>query len=431
MSWTQKGEYWVRPLDTFEKACYIIGQRGKDVGHEHWLVMVTAKIENCSKDEIIPAFQKAWKALRLQCPDIAVDIEGYEKRYTPIRSAQDLELWCNGTFHVEPACSADGFFTHETGLMGSKVHCHWFPASQEISLVSPHWRWDLRGATSMLHKLLSEIESPSLFPPVYAGEEYQRLPYSMQDITNASISSSTNQEGALAEQAYQWFAHPQVDGPGIGLAPINPHANPGNTRIAEVILSKDLTNEVCLSARRLGITVTTAVHASMISETTRMNPSSAKTHHTSASLPFNVDAHAHWRELTEKIQPFYRSSWDPTETNMIAAYQLTMEHVGENISQAWGRADEPEPALSSIGIIEGAFLNRFYGPVTIQDVSYCVSNSYSSIAHYCYTWGGKLRLRACFNEAFYKDDYVQNWLFSLRRNLLQNLGVQRSLCVDH
>lgn len=453
MSWTQKNGYWVQPLDAYEKACYILAQHGKEVGQEHWLVTVTAKISNTSEDDTIVLLRKAWKSLRLLRPDIATEVHGYEKQYCAVKDVKSLEAWCDDTFRVESARSANDLFSHKMGLPGSMALCYWIPASEEVVLVSPHWRWDIRGATSTLDKLLSQVKTPGSLPDTFSGSECDRLPLSMQHITESS--SSMSQRERIPEQAYQWFGHPHSDGPGIGLAPINPKGNPGNTEIAEIQLSRKVTGQICERVRPLGITVTTAVHASIIVETARANPNSPKSHHNSAcifdlrphffsvikdasiapslcmaALPFKTDADAKWEDLIGVIQPLYRSSWNPNETNMAAAYQMTLEHLGENIVQVWRASDQPEPALSSIGVIDQGFLKHRYGPITICDISYNVTNTFPSVANMCYTWDGKLRLRACYNEAFFARDFVEQWLSSVQQNLLQNLQIERSLCVE-
>lgn len=454
MSWTKRNGYWAQPLDPGEKSCYCMAWHGKDVGKEHWLIMVAAKVDSSGGD-IMPPLRHAWKALRLLRPDIALDIQGYEKQYFPIKSPDDLEKWCNDTFQVSPAYSADDLFSHGMDLPGTNVMCHWIPKSKEIALVSSHWRWDLRGATFTLHKLLSEIESPSLLATDYQEEECERLPRSIPHILHELTSSSTNQEDDIAKQANHWFVNPHIDGPGVGLTPTNFMGSPGNSQMAEVILSEAVTKEVCAMSRQLGITVTTAIHASIIEAVALVNPNSSRAHQTSScvvdlrrylsdtlkdyhsgpllcavGIPFSVDAQAKWMDLIGIIQPIYRSSWNPKETNMAVAYHMMLEQLGENIFHVFGPSEEPITALSSIGIIDDTYLKHDYGSLSVTNVSYRVSNCLPTISNYCYTWDGQLRIRSCYNETFYSKEYVERWLFSLRQNLLENLGVKRSLCMD-
>ncbi|KAJ6031742.1 hypothetical protein N7540_002474 [Penicillium herquei] len=272
MAWTQQDGYWSRPFDCHDRLFQLLCGIGAEINREYWLINVNAKIDLSALDgpargDITTNLQAAWKALRFRHPDIALEIHEREKRYYPIRENQQLDRWCNETFHIETkTTSLDEFFSE---YRHSKPHAtlHWFPATSQVALIASHVRWDGRGALWMLHEFLSVLEAPVL-PTVFDGAEAENLVPALGEVIGMPKTLKPEWE-EIANEIFQPFLDAQ---PCIGLPPPGGlKASLRETKRVEVVFPADLSKNLREAARKQGLTVSSAVQTAAIMALRCMN----------------------------------------------------------------------------------------------------------------------------------------------------------------
>jgi hypothetical protein len=444
MSWTEQDGFWSRSLDCHDIMFQFIGAMGAPLGREHWLMMQNAQLDFPEGVDAVSRLREAWKALRFRHPDIALEIHENDKRYYPVRDGKALEVWCNETFRIEAASSADEFFCHQHPLPGPYATLHWIPARNQIVLAAAHSRWDGRGATMMLHQLLSELENPSPLPTAFDGSEAKNLVPSLDAVIGMPEKNDVKWEQRADEMVQQ-----VIEGqPSIGLLPPGDQkALPGDTLRTEVVVPAEEALALRAAARVQGISLTTAMHASAVVETARANPDSPAKYFTSwapydlrkycpepfngmvhapslrlVALPLSVEARASWSDLTRAIHEIYRQSWDLDKSDMMFVRVPYVEKATAMFKAA--PPDMPPPAdpnINSMGALDD-YIKCRYGDVAVKDVSFMVHMLSQQLYVHSWSWNGTLHISASYNEAYYTPDYVKKFLTALKDNMVENLG---------
>jgi hypothetical protein len=409
--------------------------------------MGSVQLEYPSDFDAPGRLREAWKVLRFKHPEIAMEIRSSEKRYYPVSDEKTLEDWCNSTFRIEQdVSSADDFFS-QLRLAESHATCHWIPVTNQLAIISAHDRWDGIGQTMLLDELLSELESPSPPPTAFNGDEAKNLVPTLDTVLGISAPWEPSWEKRADELIDTFLEHQ----PSIGL-PLqgDPKTLPGNSVRVEEILPANVTTALRKAARAQGITLTSAMHASVIQETVRANPKSPASRYISLAvfnlrkycpepfdgplhapslrllaLPFSVDPRVPWHELTRILHPIYHQSWTPGDSDLLFVRAPFVEKKATTLFSVPVDSDTPpptEPNLNSLGVME-KFIKPSYGPVTVTDVSPMAQMITPQIYVHSWSWNGELHLSASYNEAYYTTDYASKWLASVRSNLIENLGV--------
>ncbi|KAJ5729644.1 uncharacterized protein N7483_004152 [Penicillium malachiteum] len=442
MQWNQKDGYWCMPLDPAEREFAWVGDLGKPIGCELWVVMVSARVQFASAD---PArdVRNAWRAQRFIHPGIAVQLIDTEKRYETVRDEPALEAWCDATFHVESdALSSDDLFKNHIRVAGPQVTCHWIPAANQIALVTSHWRLDA-------YVFSIPWGDPSLDPPTFTGEEVKNLAVSFDE----ALALPDRWDPSWEQRALDLQAKEVEGGPGIGLQPSYPNVLPGGTDRIEIVLSEEETTALRTAARQHGFTITSVLHASMIVETLIRNPDSPATRFMSIGLfdmrkyckpprngpgdagtlrmhfqAINVDARASWDELAHTLQELYHQSWDWRNDDAIFLRRPFIDASHAVRVKTPPDAPQPaEPVLNSLGIIDSNLIQHQYGAVKVEHVSYNNSVLTKQTPTEVFTWDGRMHISANFNEAFYTSEFVENFLLSVKENALENLGISAGM----
>ncbi|KAI1140608.1 hypothetical protein F5Y05DRAFT_279534 [Hypoxylon sp. FL0543] len=445
MSWNRHGSHWCRPLDCHDKLFRSIADAGKPLGREHWLLVGTVRVEFPPEaDGIEGRLRTAWRALRFRHPDIAIGLHGDEKCYEPVADTEALEDWVASTFYVERiVSSANELFSSHLKVAVGSATCHWIPASSEVAIVSSHWRWDGRGLVMMLHEYLvglTEVD-PWLAPSSF-GDETSNLVPSLDILMD--VPNEKKEDWLL--QADKLLAPFREGPPSIGL-PIDNGGLPANTQRIETIVSRNTTTELRTACRARHIRLTAALHASIVVETARYQQSNTSTvtqykswavfdlrkycptpfngpsHAPSlrmVGLPLIIDAGANWDALAAYIQPFYQQSLASTDNDLMFVRVPFVEQATAMLATT---QPTTEPNLSNLGIIDD-YVQKKYGDVTAQNVWLAVQMLSPQLYVHTWSWRGRLHISICYNEAFYKADFVKMWLKKLKDNLLTNLNVE-------
>jgi hypothetical protein len=448
MAWTeQPNGSWTRPLDCHDRLFQFTSDQGKPLDREHWLLVGTVRLElpPTSPDPAEELCQ-AWKRLRLQHPDIALELtEAREKRYLPVRSPEALDAWCDATFRIEPdVLSADHLFTDRLRRAAPQATCHWVPASRELVLVSQHWRWDGCGLLMMLHELLAQLEQPTPIPEL-DGREAGRLVPSL-DVVLGMPDTKTIWE----KQAGELLAPFLLGVPSIGLRELGLTDTPAPAKTIRVehVVSRSLTASLRRAARsQHQVTVTSAVHAAAIAATVRANPSSPPaTRFTSwamfdlrkhcpppfdgplhapslrtLGIPISLDAHAAWPDLAHALQAVYHQPWTPPASDLIFVRVPLVDKAIEMLAHSQDMPPPSEPSISSLGVLDRYVRSQYAGNIRVTDVSVAVHQLSQQLYVHVWSWAGEMHLSACFNEMYYTREFVARWLADVTAILEENL----------
>ncbi|KAL4924591.1 uncharacterized protein BDV17DRAFT_295227 [Aspergillus undulatus] len=282
MSWTRQSGNWSRPLGCHDRLFQFIGDSGKPLGREHWVMIGAVHLVLPAGMDIVAQLRTAWKTLRLRHPDIAHELHQDEKHTT-----------------------------------------------RSVALVGSHWRWDGLGLIMVLHGLLAKLENPTPLPTVFDGSEAQHLIPSL-DIAIGMPSIRDPNWDRRADELISTYLNGQFS---IGLLPdskLSTPVLPGNTHRVNLRVPAKDTLALCEACRAQGITLTTAIHDSAVCS----NASSPATRYISwqafdlrkycpppfngpihgpslrmVGLPANVEARAPWDKLVRAIHLVYAQSW--------------------------------------------------------------------------------------------------------------------------
>lgn len=436
-----------------------IAAAGKPLGREHWLMVGAIRLTFPAKivDKVL-SLRSAWAALRLRHPDIAILLHDTEKRYEPLTSPEALETWVSSTFHVETSAqSADELFSRHLKVTADSATCHWVVASDELVIVSAHWRWDGRGLLLMLHEFLSLLAGPDnriaeLQPQLQQSQSQSQSHHLGSEASNLapSIDAVINVPDPLRPE---WLTRanellaPFIEGPpSIGL-PITTGSLPSDTLRVETVVSSEVTSALRAACRTRGIKLTAALHASLITEVAKHQhrPSDDETakhfykswaafdlrkycpapdHAPSlrmVALPLVADAAADWETLAKRVlQPVYAQSFALEDSDLMFVRVPYVQQATQMLASA--AAPTTEPNLSNLGALD-EYVHARYGEVEVRDVWLGVHMLSPQLYVHTWSWKGCLHISICYNEAFYEADFVRDWLEKLKVNLLTNLGV--------
>lgn len=451
MSWTNEGTYWRRPLDCHDKLFQTISAAGSPLGREHWLTFGWLKLAFPPAVDAATQEQRlrdAWGTLRLQHPDVALTLHENEKRYVPVADDAALQEYVTATFHVETSArSVDELFPTFKLAPSDYATCHWVPASSELAIVSPHWRWDGRGHMMMLDALMKLVESPPppSSRPAPASEAVNLVP-TLDEVVGLSTEQVHTEK--WLQKADHMLA-PFTDGsPAIGL-PIT-SALPQNTTRVEMVLPKTSTSAVIDACRSRGVRFTAALHASIVQLTQEYYsqqpeadaaarykswaafdlrkqcppPANGPAHAPSlrlVALPIITSPTEPWDTLATKFQDLYAQPSGPQSDLM----SVRVPYVEKATSFLATAPPTTEPNLSNLGVVENV-VQRSYGDIEVQDVALAVQMLAPQLYVHSWSWDGQARVSICYNESFYEKEFVNGWLEGLKRNLLVNLKVNDS-----
>ena len=84
-----------------------------------------------------------------------------------------------------------------------------------------------------------------------------------------------------------------------------------------------------------------------------------------------------------------------------------------------------EPVLSSLGLLD-RYLNGVYGDVKIRKFYVGAEVDTRQIVCHLWTWRGIIVLNASYNEAFYEEQFLQEFLAKIASIFLAELGIGKT-----
>ena len=452
MSWSNIGPGKVqRDVGENETFLKLLGDSGHPLGHEHWAINCVTSfspIGSLAKEDLRALFVKAWKCLRFDHPSIAArPVDDKHLEYA-VPDKSTLDQWAEDTFQVVEKTSADDVIS--TLKPNPHMIMTYLPDSDEIVCHTAHWRTDGIGVLQLMNAFFDQaIKEPLQDPDTLAwGEETGRLAPAVEEAAKMP-KTPTDPTKALGRKCVETFS----SAAGAVGVPFGGDAAtlPGGTRSSRLSLSPNATTAVMDRCKAKGISVTSAVHASVAAANHALAaPENRDKHYTSTvrfSLrpylpqPYDGPAYASGLYTTGWMHAVPASaSWDENARAYQEMYRkgLSEEYIAAHREYALGLGDlvrnlppeQPDPPsdvdISSIGVAE-RLINRVKGNqqrgLEVTGISVGVEILTRQGVCFLWTFRDRLHLHLVYNESFHDEKDSAKFLAKVKEVLCEKLGV--------
>ena len=453
MVWSEvaKGKFQ-RRIGENETFIKLLGDPGHALGREHWAINAIASIEPTGEwrlKDLETTFASAWCHLRFQQPSIASAAVDDKTLEYIVPEASALDEWTRETFHVVHDQDADQLAS--TIKPDAFAELWFLPDSGQILLHNSHWRTDGIGSLHLINALL-ELAVRSPLPDAKSlawGEETSRLALPIEDAANIPVDLTP----AIKDRAEELFKSFHLVAGAVGIPHSGrPQTVPGGTKSARATLSSEETAAVVARCKELGLSVTSAVHASVAAANYALADADTKQKHYTSTIrftlrpylpePYSTSAHgsviytigwmtavpalSSWLENARTYNEEYRKRPDRGYLNAHRQYASQLCDLVRNMPQ-----DAPSPSdvdISSIGVIE-KYMKRTYGDeqkgVEVRSVSIGLEMLSPQGVVFLSTFRDQLQFHLIYNEAFHDTSQMQEFVQVLRGSLFQGLDMSR------
>ncbi|PWY84874.1 hypothetical protein BO70DRAFT_379015 [Aspergillus heteromorphus CBS 117.55] len=464
MSWKQVSPTrYERSFDSLERFYHTVADAGAPLNKEHYLISCTAQLQ--SPLPPADAVQQAWKALRLQHPQLAAEAEaeaeagsGQRFVYQVPTSVADLDAWATATFHVVADQTADELY--ERLPPSPRFHLYYLPRTSALVFRTPHWRIDgigLLHLQSAFFQLLADGAAP-----VLDGSEASRLCPALDSAVAASLSPpAADGDASTAAKAELQPILSALKTEGILSLPTLPNILPTTSKRLMISLSPESTAHILAACSARNITVTAAAHAALaLAALPYSKPPSPNQHQQQQQtyIGFNAfDLRKYlpppWNSPAAAVSPYHvglpfsiplpspaststsTSPFTYLSQTFTTFYRRNLTHpfprniftfLPEFIAQATQLLASPQPdplqapahpGLSSLGRVNEilpAVVRGKAREVRLREWWIAMEVIDRSAWMHVWTWEGRLVLAGCWNGAFYEEGFVRGLLEAWR-----------------
>ncbi|RYP40771.1 hypothetical protein DL767_001417 [Monosporascus sp. MG133] len=427
-------------------------------------------------DDPVPYLRRAWLLLRYVHPPIGAvypPFSGRDEAGRPLVTVPPLDPdeWLRTSFHVNQGTQAPFKDVEDTGKIfqpAKTAMAYWFPSSSYLVIRSTHLRWDgpgiCRATNTFMLGLVSvmrlgldvdlncyttDVKQPSLHP----GLDY------MLRFPPQGTPVPPHVERAVDQLMNYW--HDGLYSLSIPIREGSDNAAPANTQHVDTIFDEDVLRAILKGCRRLGISVSAAVHASIV----RVWASFPQQHPKARNMLITLIANLRSLLDPKWVTPDYGLSvccffvpfcltggFEELNQRMGAVYSrdlsaLPLDPVRGPVSFAEilphyearetafldtlpiaGCPPFRVPNLSSLGVLEKWLAPR-YGqegrdPICeIEDLHIVNATSDPTPEFQLWIFRGTMRMYVYYNDAYYTEDFMSAIMSMVRDNLLEELGL--------
>ncbi|KAM0796887.1 hypothetical protein BDR22DRAFT_865479 [Usnea florida] len=444
MPWkeTSKGCF-ERPFDSLERFYRAIKDGGKALNREHFAISAVVKLRlNPCLDDTAAALQHAWKTMRYDYPQIAA-FESHENTYRyEIPDSNALDSWLSSTFKIEPstATTADIYADYAPTELAKM---HYFPHTSEVLFHSSHWRIDGIGVLYLLDGFFKAVASPR---SVRFGDEGKNLSLGLDEAAQVPTNITAKSEKAATDLVATFLDNV----PSIGL-PTGFNTVPGRSRRCEIDLPEALTSAIVSRCKLHGLSVTSATHAAVVCVTVKIGDKEIPAQKYTSWAAFDLRRHcpppyngskypvsifhtgipttiipSGFMENALQFEKTYKRCFTGSASqNVFPFLSWYVGKVRSILTQDPPQGITPpcEPNLSSLGRIDEYMDTKFSDTVDVMDFWIGVEMLTRQLMVYVWTRGNKMKLSICYNESFYGSDFVERFLESTKREIVEGLGI--------
>ncbi|CAI7589952.1 unnamed protein product [Penicillium glandicola] len=458
MAWqeTSPGHY-ERDFDSLERFYHTIADAGAPLNKQHFLISTTLRLKTSPPPHQV---LNAWKALRQQYPQIAAAADETGTRFVyDVPSATELQAWVDKSCFLEEDGSAQEKYEKEKP--SSLVRLFYFPASREILFRTPHWRMDGIG---IMHLQGAFIRILGNGPPdeiQFDGSETNNLSPSLDEAANVPLVVTQ----AMSQAADEELEVCLQGLPAVSISTL-PNVLPTTTRRVTSSFDVDTTSRIIHACKSRGLTVTAGIDAAMIVATlpyaernfdpatrgqgggkyTAFNtidlrkylpapfsgPKAAVSiYHTGIPISIDLNVHKDFDSIATLVREVYKRDFSTENPRNI--FQFLAEYVHKVIGILGSPPANPlhasaHPELSSIGIVNDYLPDIFKGSASVIEVEewwIAVEVIDRLLRATLWTFNGQMNLSLNWNEAFYEDEFVHDFMNKWKETILRELAVRK------
>ena len=134
-----------------------------------------------------------------------------------------------------------------------------------------------------------------------------------------------------------------------------------------------------------------------------------------------------------QLREFYKQPLPPSPTSTLAPIVIPYTNGMIELTKQPPSPDVPaatEATLSSLGVVD-RWLTSVHGNVEIVKFAIGAEIDTRQIVCHLLSWRGKMVLSACYNEAFYEEHFVREFLDKVSAILLVELGIDSKWEIGH
>lgn len=434
--------------ETFIK---LVGDPDHSLSREHWSINAIASFTpkgSFAQRDVPSLFAKVWKVLRFQHPSIAAYALDDKTLEYNVPDTAALSEWATETFHVVDGKTADDLISDIKPNPFATLT--YLSKSNEILCHTAHWRTDGVGVLLLIDAFLNLAVEPKLPDPdgLAWGHEVARLAPAVEDAAEIP-SEPTVAIKSLAQECVETFY--QTAG-AIGI-PYGGEGttSPSGTRSSRLAFSLFETLSIVDQCKNRGLSVTSAVHASVATANRALAREDSKDKHYTSTVRFSlrpylpepystsafasglyttgwmktIPASLSWIDHAKSYNDEYRKGLSKDFINSHRQYALGLGDLIRNMPQG---GDPPSDVdISSIGVAE-SLIARDKGTsdlgVEVQSVSVGVEILTRQGVCFVWTFRDQLNLNLVWNQSFHEEREMAKFLQIVRKALLDELTVR-------
>ena len=439
LSWRESSPaIWARGLDATEAHFIGMGATTKTYGREFGLLSVIMKVDFGGSDPVT-ATRDAWLSVRYHYPLMASSVEGFERIYHTA-SDEELKSWLEETFITH---AASGPYQSAEQLRKDlrpvkRAQLHVLPHCHELLVHIGHDVLDGQAMLFLVDTLLHELCSPT--SNINFGTEAANLPPPL--CLAANVPTATDSQKAQVKNSLNdWFAAL----PWLSIKAINTDQPPGNTKAKRQKLTKTETKAMIIAAKAKGFTPTHVIEAATILALAELDPNSHNKSYGSCGIfSLRQECKPKWRHSVVPYLHIYPLVIKPT-TFVDTASQLKTYYdshrankqnllsLVEPMYRAFSSMSSTPPppgsnqmiSMSSIGRLEPV-LQSVHGKVKLEDLWLMYETPNAAVNSFLWTRQDQLSWQVVYNEVYYREETIAEWIETTKRILFEGLGLSES-----
>jgi hypothetical protein len=455
MAWkeTSPGRF-SRPLGENEIFIKLVSDPGHPLGREHWAINSTATIApqgELTPSRFVSQLRHAWEHLRFHHPSLAAYVaEDNKNLLYDVPSPEEVTKWVTKTFMVaqQESSSAEVIAKLKPSSDATLIY---IPKSNELLGHTAHWRTDGIGVTLLLDGLLQLAVEFNLANSASLpwGEEPKRLAPAIEDAANIPLTPSEKQS-ALGKHYLSTFglAAGAVGIPHIGEVSTLPQGTYSATRTIDA----EITNSIVEKCKAQGLSVTSAVHASVAAANWKLATEERKNEHYTSTVRFSlrpylpspysgpgyaaglyttgwmekVNANGTWLDHAKHYNDIYHKGLSRDYIDAHREYAIALGDMLRNLPPDLPVQSDVD--ISSIGVAE-MLIKRSYGSgdLAIDVVAVSVGVEILTRQAVCFVWTfrDQLNFSVVYNEAYHEKEQMQEFVKTVETSLKTGLSILR------
>lgn len=468
---TSPGKY-ERQFDTTDLFFHNVSRVADENGRDHWMVNVVSKLDFGTTNDvaILSRLRTSWARARNQFPVLAAEVvvDGSDTAttrklsYIVCRDATELQQWASDCVTIERGAPAE---FRATVQRSANCTLHWFPATGELLMRMHHYLCDGMGTVHLLDSLLRDIaRTPAETSLVdTTTDEGVRLQPSFSTMAGLALPDQAEPEDTVL--GAQRFANFVANMPSIALPrrSANGSAPTGFRRlVASSTSTVGIAGKVVEACRARELTLTPAVHASMVAATRElrvaepaasgsftgvlvynMRPYLPPPYNDTArfpagnvvfAAPITLPAGANWEQDARALHAAYdQPKHAAGRSELSRGYAAMMQRFAAAFAAPPppGLVPACQPMMTSLGLLENKLSYVYEGaqPVLVDRVEMGVDIHNDSLVIQQWSWRDRFYISASYNQAFLENDLAEKFLRRIYFILMDELAIDDRVAI--